>query len=94
MIPRIRFFTEYLKDIRGVGSVTSSSRFLVEKMIESIDEGADVFQTALLGQNGPRARMVGGGPDLDMTVPLKRTRLRATFIFARQRGTAGGGSEG
>lgn len=50
-----------------------------------IDEGADVFQMALLGLSGPKAKVAGGGPDLDITVPLKRTRLRATFIFARRK---------
>jgi hypothetical protein len=50
-----------------------------------IDEGADVFQSALLGHNLPKAKVAGGGPELDITVPLKRTRLRATFIFARKR---------
>ncbi|MBI3800882.1 MAG: hypothetical protein HY268_28395 [Deltaproteobacteria bacterium] len=50
-----------------------------------VDEGADVFQTALLGHNLPKVKVAGGGPELDMTVPLKRTRLRATFIFARKK---------
>lgn len=50
-----------------------------------MDEGADVFQEALLGLGGPKAKIAGGGPDLDITVPLKRTRLRATVIFARRK---------
>jgi len=50
-----------------------------------IDEGQDVFQKALLGLNGPKANVAGGGPPLDITVALKRTRLRATFIFAQRR---------
>jgi hypothetical protein len=50
-----------------------------------IDEGADVFQVALLGHNLPKVKVAGNGPELDVTVPLKRTRLRATFIFARRK---------
>jgi hypothetical protein len=49
-----------------------------------MDEGADVFQLALLGLSGPKATVAGGGPTLDITVSLKRTRLRATFLFARR----------
>jgi hypothetical protein len=50
-----------------------------------IDEGADVFQMALLNGSWPKAKVAGGGPDLDITVPLQRTRLRATFIFTRRK---------
>ena len=48
-----------------------------------IDEGADVFQIALLGLNGEKVQVAGGGSDLDVIVPLLRTRLRATLIFAK-----------
>jgi hypothetical protein len=48
-----------------------------------IDEGADMFQAALLKG--------GGGPPLQATIPLKRTRLRATFVFGRRRASEGGG---
>ena len=47
-----------------------------------IDEGQDVFQAALLGHSGPKRTVAGGGPGLDHPVELRRTRLRATFIFA------------
>lgn len=50
-----------------------------------MDEGADVFQLALLGLSGPKATVAGGGPTLDITVSLKRTRLRAMFLFARRK---------
>ena len=49
-----------------------------------IDEGADVFQLVLLGSDRSKAKMATDGPGLDVMVPLKRTRLRATFIFARE----------
>lgn len=50
-----------------------------------IDEGFDAFQAVLLGGSGPKVRVAGGGPELDEIVPLRRTRLRATFLFARGR---------
>ena len=55
-----------------------------------MDEGDDVFQIAALGGPGAAARVAGGAAPLDMTVPLladeiRRTRLRATFIFARRK---------
>jgi len=50
-----------------------------------IDEGFDAFQAVLLGGAYPKMRVAGGGPELDEIVPLRRTRLRATFLFARGR---------
>jgi hypothetical protein len=50
-----------------------------------IDEGFDAFQVALPGRGGRKARMAGDGPELDEIVPLRRTRLRATFLFASNR---------
>ncbi len=47
-----------------------------------MDEGADVFQRVLLSE----------AKGLEDTVPLLRTRLRATFIFARERGSAASGT--
>ena len=51
----------------------------------AIDGGQDVFQKVFLGMNGPKANVAGGGPPLDITVNLKRTRLRATYIFAKKK---------
>jgi len=57
------------------------------------DEGDDVFQKALIGGKFPKAQIYSQpgtnppyvNPDLDITVPLKRKRLRACFLFARPR---------
>jgi hypothetical protein len=58
-----------------------------------MDEGVDVFQAALLGLTGPKAKVASGPPDLDITVPLDltrpRTRLRATFLFVREKAKEG-----
>ncbi len=53
-----------------------------------IDEGQDVFQAALINAVGPVATVASGPPDLVVTIPLGQNRgprLRATFIFAKQR---------
>ncbi len=46
------------------------------------DEGADVFQAALLQSNYPKI-LVAGGDELDILLPLRRTRLRSTLIIAQ-----------
>ena len=52
-----------------------------------IDEGADVFQVALLGKNGTTVQVGNKNADLDVVIPLLRTRLRATLIFAQKKQT-------
>ena len=63
----------------------------VEKLREAgaenallIDEGADVFQIAP-PSNGKQVKVAGGSTDLHAILPLLRTRLRATLIFAKRR---------
>lgn len=52
-----------------------------------IDEGADVFQIALLGGNGTKVQVGRNNLNLDVVIPLLRRRLRATLIFARKKQT-------
>jgi len=65
---RLQFFAEYLKNIRSIGSVVSSSRFLAAKMVKAIDPNAGVVvefggghgvvTEAILKRLGPNSRLI------------------------------------
>jgi phospholipid N-methyltransferase len=65
----LKFLLEYIKDIRRVGAVAPSSRYLARKMVESVDfdtakviieygPGTGVFTAEIIKRMGPQTKLL------------------------------------
>ncbi len=79
----LNFFKEFLKNWRSIGSITPSSKFLVNKMLEAVDfsdaklvielgSGSGIITTQLLKKMGSNSKLVAFETSTDFYRDLKK----------------------